>query len=248
MRIQKLVAADSDAADLYQHISWPPPPVGRPYVYINMVSTADGKIVLGDPKGNARGVGSPTDQALFRRLQINADAVMVGAVTLRASHVIYPPSLRRFTISRSGDIPANNLFFTGAPDMAGIFVPHGLPEAEVARLELSTGAQVFRCGETKVDLREALSILRSQFNVRTLLCEGGSALNFQMFESGLVDELFLTLAPKIKGGAHLPTIVGGQGTAPFTSIPLELVSLHEDSGELYLRYRVVRTDPAGGNP
>ena len=241
MHIVELVPTVVNADAVYMQLSWPDPPASRPYVYINMASTADGKIVLGDPKGSARGVGGPTDQLLFRRLQVNADAVLVGAVTLRASHVIYPPSLRRFTISRSGDIPVENRFFTDAPEMAHILVPHALEDAVVDRLSAATGAQVLRCGQQDVDLAEALSLMKSQFNTRALLCEGGSSLNFQMFEAGLVDELFLTISPKIKGGAHLPTIVGGGGFVAGDYTSLKLVSVYSEESELYLRYQVVRS-------
>src|SRR5205085_7092302 len=85
-----------DPGDLYTQIEFPAPPEDRPYVYINMVSTVDGKIVLGEPGGSAKGLGGPTDQVLFRRLQRNADAALIGGATLRASQVIYPPEVARF--------------------------------------------------------------------------------------------------------------------------------------------------------
>ena len=245
MTFARLTETASDIGSVYAQITWPQAPAGRPYVFINMASTADGKIVLGDAHGSAKGVGGSTDQLLFRRLQTQADAVIVGAVTLRASQVIYPPQLPRFTITRSGDIPTNNRFFSDAPENATIFVPESVDEQTRSRLAAETGATVLPCGITDVNIAQALEIIRNRFRVNALLCEGGSALNEQMFRLGLADELFLTLAPKIKGGAHLPTIVGGEGFAPGQFATLELISVYRDESELYLRYRVKHPHPEG---
>jgi riboflavin biosynthesis pyrimidine reductase len=61
-----------------------------------------------------------------------------------------------------------------------------------------------------------------------------------MFVAGLIDEWFLTLAPKVKGGRHIPTTVEGDGLPREQVVRLELVSVYENEGELYLRYRRVR--------
>src|SRR5205085_11424730 len=94
-RLLDLTASPPEPEDLYKRIAFPSPPIDRPYVFINMVSTVDGKIVLGAPGGPAKGLGGPTDQVLFRRLQHSADAALIGANTLRASQVIYPHAMAR---------------------------------------------------------------------------------------------------------------------------------------------------------
>jgi hypothetical protein len=68
---------------LYIKIVFPDPSEERPYLYINMVATVDGKIVLGKIGGTAAGVGGSTDQKLFRRLQHHCDAVLPRCVLLR---------------------------------------------------------------------------------------------------------------------------------------------------------------------
>ncbi|HZO88343.1 MAG TPA: RibD family protein [Chthonomonadaceae bacterium] len=220
---------------LYTRLNFPAPPADRPYVYINMVSTVDGKIVVGKPGGSAKGVGGPTDQLLFRRLQRTCDAVLVGSATLRASQVLYPPELPRYVVTRSGDVPLGNRFFTDAPNRASVLAPEELPEAAKARL--SAAARLILIGRGSVDLVAALRLLRQE-GIARLLCEGGATLNEELLRAGLADELFLTLAPKIKGGAHLPTIVAGQGFPPGHFLPLTLLSLYRDGDELYLRYRI----------
>lgn len=85
----------------------------------------------------------------------------------------------------------------------------------------------------RVDLTELLATLRSE-GVRALLCEGGPRLNASLQAAGLVDELFLTIAPKLSGGEHAPRIV--EGELPEVA-ELELLWLLEQDGELFARYR-----------
>ena len=74
---------------------------------------------------------------------------------------------------------------------------------------------------------------------RRILCEGGPTLNAALFAAGLIDDVFLTIAPKVVGGHDPLTIVKGDQFAD--TIHLELGSLVELEGELFLRYRVVKT-------
>lgn len=221
---------------LYLNLAWPDPPEDRPYLYINMAATVDGKIVVGEPGGTAKGVGGPTDQLLFRRLQRTCDAALLGSATLRASQVIYPPEIARFVVTRRGDVPLTNRFFTDAPQKACVLAPAALAEDVASKLKAATN--VFQVGQDDVDLVAALRHLRQDLGVRTLLCEGGATLNDQLIRAGLADELFLTLAPKIKGGSHLPTPVSGEGFPPNVALPATLISLYRDGSELYLRYRL----------
>lgn len=225
---------DLPAGVLYTRVAFPEAPTDRPYLFVNMVATADGKIVIGEVGGAAAGVGGPTDQLLFRRLQQVCDGALIGSGTLRASPVIYPVEKPRFVVTRSGHVPLENRFFTDAPDRAFVLAPEDLPEEIAARL----GEYLLRFGRGEVDLRAALRHLRQVHGIRYLLCEGGADLNDRLLRAGLVDELFLTLAPKLKGGAHLPTVVGGKGFPPGQFVSLSLVSLYRDGDEVYFRYRV----------
>ena len=235
-RLLDLTLQPPEPDDLYKRITFPEPPPDRPYVFINMVSTVDGKIVLGEPGGSAKGVGGPMDQVLFRRLQMNADGALIGGKTLRASQVIYPRTLTRIVVTRTGDMPLDNRFFTDAPERAVILAPAELPNHMSKRLR--SAARLILTGDDDVDWTAALRVVRQELNIRVLLCEGGSLINGQLIHAGLADELFLTLAPKLKGGTHLPTIVGGDGFLPGVAQPLELVSVYRDGGEIYLRYRL----------
>ncbi|HEX5714422.1 MAG TPA: dihydrofolate reductase family protein [Solirubrobacterales bacterium] len=97
------------------------------------------------------------------------------------------------------------------------------------------------------DLPALLRALREE-GVRALLCEGGPRLHGSLQAAGLVDELFLTIAPKLSGGEAAPRIL--EGGLPAT-VGLELAWLLEDEGELFARYRSssLRTlpDPSRGS-
>jgi riboflavin biosynthesis pyrimidine reductase len=90
--------------------------------------------------------------------------------------------------------------------------------------------------EGNVDLAKALAYLRTERGVRAVLCEGGPRLHAQLIDAGLVDELFVTHAPKLVGGDGPGLAVG----LPELERPLEVVWLLEQDGELFARYRVPR--------
>jgi riboflavin biosynthesis pyrimidine reductase len=84
-----------------------------------------------------------------------------------------------------------------------------------------------------VNLVEALQHLREERGIRSLICEGGPHLHDQLQADGLVDDLFLTTAPKLSGG-DAPRIIEG----PLPGVTeLELAWLLEEDGELFARYR-----------
>lgn len=222
--------------DLYMNPGFPPPPEDRPHVFLGMVSSVDGKIRLGPPGTTAKGLGSQTDQLLMRRLQEAAQGIVVGAGTLRAGNMIYGRHIWRSVVTRRGDLPLANRFFADAPDRAIIFAPKSLPESKWEVLEAAAALRF--AGEDVVDVSEAARIMKSEFGIRTLALEGGADLNWEFFKAGIVDELFLTVAPKIKGGSSFPTIVTGEGFPGIDFAPLELRSVYRDEDELYLRYHV----------
>ena len=166
MSLEGLIDLETDSKSLepeklYAGIVFPASPLDRPYLFINMAATADGKIVLGDAGGSAAGVGGATDQRLFRRLQHACDAAIVGSGTLRASQVIYPPEIMRIVVTRTGNVPLENRFFKDAPEKAYVLAPRNLQKDLLKRLQSET--QVIQTGEAEVDLTEAMQILRKDF-------------------------------------------------------------------------------------
>src|SRR3954451_13826470 len=87
----------------------------------------------------------------------------------------------------------------------------------------------------ELELRPLLERLRSEHGVRSILCEGGPGLNESLIREGLVDELFLSIAPKLAGGPPLTVLTGDPLEAPLLT---ELVSLYEQGSHLFGRYRL----------
>lgn len=220
-------------------------PGDRPYVLVNMVATADGRATL---DGRAGPIGNLADRQLFHQLRARADAVLVGAGTVRVEHygrLVRDPELRAqrardglapdpvaCVCSVSLDLPAGDVPLLADPDSTVVILTASA--GEVA----SAGAEVhyIRAGTGSVDLPAALRELRARFGVRSVLCEGGPTLNAALLAAGLVDELFLSLAPTLAGGPSPLTIV--EGSPAFAPVGMELAWLLESEGHLFLRYRL----------
>ena len=220
-------------------------PPGRPYLVLNMISTADGKVVL---DGRSGGIGNEADRDLFHQLRTQVDAVMMGAGTLRVE--------RYGRLVRDPELRAKREREGLAPDPVAIVVSGRLaltPElpllqAEGQRVIVLTGAEsaavdgaaaeveYLRAPDGQLELAPLLRRVREEHGIRSILCEGGPTLNATLLHEGLVDELFLSLAPKLAGGSHPLTAVAG---VPLPEpAEMELVSALEAEGHLFLRYRL----------
>lgn len=209
----------------YADLQFPQPPPDRPYVFINMVTTIDGKILTGERDEPVMDLGSKVDHEAMRRIERATDGVMIGAGSLRATKGLwYPRELARIVVTGSGEIPTDGRFFTDAPDRAFVCTeaPIQLP-AGVRRLPL--------------DLPDALRVLRQEHGIAHLLCEGGSELNASLLSADLVDELFLTVAPKIKLGRDVPTYADGMPLPREQVQRYGLLTVDRVGDEVFLRYR-----------
>ena len=237
--------------EVYADLDLPAGDGTRPGVALNAASTVDGKVAVA---GTVAGIGSRTDRRLMRQVRAAADGLMIGAGTLRAETVDprVPDDLAdareragrerqplAIAVSATLDLDPGLRFFAGGRNGTLVLTTATAPrERERALVER---AQVARLGEHAVNLPAALRFLRSEFGIARLLVEGGPSLNQTLLDGGLVDELFWTIAPKLAGGAGLTMIQAG---SPPRSIAasLGLVSLFENDGELFARYRVRPAD------
>jgi riboflavin-specific deaminase-like protein len=114
-----------------------------------------------------------------------------------------------------------------------------VPPAKLRQLRALVD-EVKICGRTELNFRFAFRWLRRKWGVRRLLCEGGGALNGTLFHADLVDELHLTLCPKIFGGRNAPTLADGPGVLKLAdATQLQLKSFKRVGDELFLIYRRV---------
>jgi 5-amino-6-(5-phosphoribosylamino)uracil reductase len=215
----------------------------RPYVPLNMVSSLDGKATL---KWRTKGLSTETDRQLFHHLRTQVDAVMVGAGTVRAER--YGPLVKsdelRAKREREGLRPVPLAVLVSArldlPADLPMLQDEAQPVVIVTAVEgelpaLPAPVEYLRVGS---DLPLALAHLRERHGVRSLLCEGGPTLNSHLLAAGLVDELWLTLNPKLVGGAAALTIVAGRELVD--PAELELTSAATGDGDLFTRWRVRR--------
>jgi riboflavin-specific deaminase-like protein len=217
----------------------------RPYTITNFALTLDGQATIAGRSGS---IGTDADTAMLVGLRTRVDAVMIGAGTMRAERygrVVGDPAKRKrreqeglapdpliVIVSGRLDLPWDAPLFTGGFGEVVIYTAY-----EDDPPQTQTPAQVIR-PEAEIDLAALMVTLRSEHGVRALLCEGGPRLHAQLIEADLVDELFVTHAPKLAGGDGLGLVSGLMERER----PLELAwLLHEQgSGELFGRYRVLR--------
>jgi len=217
-------------------------PPDRPGVYTNFALTVDGHATI---DGRSGPIGSDADTALLVGLRMRADAVMIGAGTLRAEgygRVIRDPE-KRAQRERAGLAPDPLMVLVSArlaiPWTAPLFTEGAgrvliFTAAADEPPTTTTPVEVVR-HDDDVDLAAALRALRAEHGIRSLLCEGGPTLHGALLGAGLVDDLFVTRAPRLAGGAG-PGLAAGLDAGVRE---LDLAWLCESEGELYARYRVV---------
>jgi riboflavin biosynthesis pyrimidine reductase len=218
----------------------------RPWTITNFATTADGRATI---DGRSGPIGDDGDLEVFRRLRTQVDALLIGTRTLgieRYGRAVRRPELRAArealglapeplvaTVSRSGELPVEIPLFQEPEANVVVFVPAGTPEPSCPAC-----VTLVQLDPAELTLTSALRHLRAEHGVRSLLCEGGPTLMGALLHEGLVDEVFLTLAPQLAGGGTGPTM--SSGPALGDPAELELVWALERADSLYLRYAVRR--------
>lgn len=222
----------SQPEGVYPRLELGPAPTGRPFVCINMVATIDGKTVTGGRNEHVQDLGSDTDHATMRQIEAACDAVLVGAGSMRATKGMwFPKGVLRVVATASGDVPPDRRFFTDDPGAAFV--------ATTSRGAASVppGLKTIVCGEDSIDWHSLLKELKETHGVKLLLLEGGSEINASLLAHDLVDELFLTVAPKVKLGRGVPTYAGGDPLPREALLGFNIVSSQTVGDEIFVRYR-----------
>lgn len=229
----------------------------RPYLALNMVSTADGRATLG---GRSGPIGASADRELFHGLRTAFDCIMAGAGTVRTERYgRLVRDERRRAIRRERGLQEEPLacIVSGRLALSEQIPLLADPGARVAIVTASRASLPRECkaqieyvrstSDGVLDLPAAMAELHERFGVTTVLCEGGPHLNAHLLAAGLVDELFLSMAPTLAGGDAMSEslrIVSGIDLDPPAA--MELLAAHEHESHLFLRYRVVRRRQALG--
>jgi len=215
----------------------------RPYVIANFVASVDGRATVG---GRSGPLGDDGDHEVFHGLREQVDAVLAGTGTLRAEHygrlVRNPERVERRVarglaptpllciISRSGMLP-DDIPLLADPE-SSVIVYTGTPVEITAEADV----EVVQVDPAELTPPTVLRRLRADRAIRSVLCEGGPTLFDALLHANVVDELFLTVAPKLSGGGTAPGITVGSELAEPAGVVPEWVL--ERAGSLFLRYRV----------
>jgi len=230
------VTTDEGRADLRGRYA---PPAGE-WLRLNLVAAVSGDAAGGD--GTSDSLSNPVDRAVLAAVRDLADAVLVGAASVRTEGYRVPRSAALVVVTASGDLTGHRL----DPERAERVVVV-CPEAAVATVRAALGPAVAPLvtvvtlphdGTGRLDPAAVVSLLRDR-GLRSLVCEGGPTLAGQLLRDGLVDELCLTTSPVVVGSG-LPAL----GRERFDASRLELVQLLRDADSaLYARW-TVRGGPA----
>lgn len=219
----------------------------RPFVLINMAMTADGKIATANRAVST--FGSARDHEHLLELRATADAVMAGARTVDSAPVNLGPGGKKFCrqrlrnglaeynvrviVSGSGSINPQAEVFKNRFSPILILTTDRVPSAKLKQLRgLADEVKIGGAGE--IDLAGALAWLWERWQVKRLVCEGGAELNDALFRVQMVDELHVTICPKIFGGRNAPTLAEGVGAGSLArAAAFKIKSLRRISDELF---------------
>lgn len=222
MTFRVLTGPDSD--DLAELYAAP----RLPWLRVNFVSTVDGAAT--GPDGRSGGINNEADKRVFDQLRALADAVIVGAGTLRIEG--YAPVEKPLVIvSRRGEVPER---LRGAEPGRVLMATCGAAERLDEARRLLGPENVLVLGSHRVDLPLLKQVLVDR-GWTDLLSEGGPHLLRDLVESGAADELCLTVVPRLLAGEH-PRIAMG----PPVDVPLRLRLMLEEEGTLLTRWDISR--------
>ena len=224
----------------------------RPFVLINMAMSADGKIASANRQ--LISIGTKRDHDHLLKLRTTVDTVMCGARTIESGDIIMDAGGKKYEqlrisnglqkqntrvlVSGSGTINPTSKIFHNRNSPIIIFVSKKATTKNIEKLK-KVADKVIVYGNKTVSLGRALKYLYQRFNSKRLLCEGGGELNFALIRQGLVDELHLTICPRLLGGRNSPTIADGTGFSQLIkSTGLQLTAQKRIEDELFTTWKI----------
>ena len=208
--------------------------------------TVDGKIAT--TSGDSA-ISSRDDLIRVHKLRASADGIIVGISTVLADNPRLTVRLAgkqvkrkdpaRIVIDSTGKIPLDSRILLTASRIKTIVAVTKLAHIDTLRKIKKTGAIVIVSGRQTVNLKKVFFIIK-QMGIRKILVEGGGEINWSLLRLGIVNELIVTIAPKIVGGRQATTLVEGQGYRRISQgIKLHLKQAQiQNNGELVLHYKL----------
>lgn len=208
------------------------------FVFSNLAISVDGKIATRSRVHFP--IGTPFDRRMMQVLRKRSDAIIMGATTLRAYRaplLVLGAKKQPINVvlsSKLEGISPRWKFFMDSRTRKILFVSKDAPETRVRQFQ--SVAEVIRL-PSRTDLAKQIIRELSKRGVKRLLVEGGGQLMWDFIEPNGIDELYVTLTPRIIGGSGAPSLVDGKGFEPPRVVNLKLKSLRRIGDELYLVYK-----------
>src|SRR5262245_14543917 len=221
----------------------------RPFVVATFAMTADGKVTTKN-FGPVDFTSREDKLHLFRQRAL-ADAVLLGHTSLERDNVRLgvPAELQEFRmkkgqsrsplrviVSNKGRIDDRLKIFQSDVSPVIIFSTKKMPRKNQDALRKR--ATLHLTSASQVNLAAMLKTLRNQYKVQRVACEGGPTLFRAFLEQGLVDQLNLTIAPHLFGGAKAPTLTGLSKEFLPASVHCSLVDMRTVGDECFLTYSI----------
>jgi riboflavin-specific deaminase-like protein len=212
------------------------------FIFSNLATTLDGKIAPVDRSFFP--LGTSTDHAQMQKLRKEADAILMGASTLRTfkqfCKVRALPSSRQpmnvILSSKLEGISTDWAFFKDPALRRIFFVGSKTPASRIKALNKSSEVIILKTTRPASAAEQIIDHL-GRLQINRLLVEGGGAVMWDFVEKDLIDEYHVTLTPRILGGQKAPTLVDGKGFLPADILNLKLMQCRVAGDELYLIYR-----------
>jgi riboflavin-specific deaminase-like protein len=221
----------------------------RPFVVATFAMTADGKVTT----KNLEPVNftSREDKLHLFRQRALGDAVLLGHTSLKRDNVRLglPVEMQetrakrgqsrcplRVIVSNEGRIDHRLKIFQSDVSPVIIFSSKRMPQKYQKALQKKATLHLSKARH--VDLAGMLETLRKKYKVRTVACEGGPTLFRSLLEQGLIDQLNLTIAPYMFGGAMAPTLTGVSKEFLPASVHCSLIDVRTIGNECFLTYRI----------
>jgi 2,5-diamino-6-(ribosylamino)-4(3H)-pyrimidinone 5'-phosphate reductase len=213
-------------------------------VIINSAMTLDGKI--SSYTGNSR-ISSKKDIVRVHKLRSKVDAIVVGINTVLIDNpMLTVRFLRnnrrscptRIIIDSYGRIPLDSKILKTAATIKTIIVVTKQASKDTIEKIKKLGAHVIIVGSKLINLKKLFNMLY-KMGYRKILIEGGGELNWSCLHNGIVNELIITIAPKVIGGRNAITLVEGRGYSTISQgIKLKLTKIiqNKNDNEITLYY------------
>ena len=239
---------------LYKNSDLPKGSLEKPYIYTNFVSTVDGKVQVVTDWKSYWPIGSETDHKVLTELRAFSDVLIHGSGIAKLSPFVTKvqnPYLKKIRTSLGKNEILPYAVLSNNPDKklishlknyAGGKALLFTSKKSIVPEDYDLHVNLVRVGQDKIDIKEVVNYLTTKLKAKRILMEGGPTLFGSFLEKELIDEIFLTVAPKIFGNETEKTLslVENRLLPKEKVINLNLASVKQIGDELYLRYKLVK--------